>query len=150
MGIFGMGGGERLQVSEITGRHAVHDAPQIFQAVLDRRPSQAEHEIRIQRLGGMGIDGARRLHLLHFVENDDGAWNPRKGPMIVGERLISRQDPVRAPEPIDIQRILRRPVGRLRALELFEPRGRTRRSGRPEHRAQGEAQTPPPSFAGER
>ena len=120
MGILGVRRRERFQIAEIAWCDAVHDAPKVFEAVLDGRPGQAENEIRIERLGRMGVDRPWLFYFLHFVENDDPACNPRKGTMIVRERLIGRQDPIGIAEPVDIQRILRRPVGRLRPLEMFE------------------------------
>src|SRR5687767_10414205 len=65
----------------------------------------------------MGVDGPRVLDLLHFVENREGVPNPRECAVIVGERLVGRQNPVRIPQNVYIQGVLRRPLLVFRTLE---------------------------------
>ena len=66
--------GKAFETAEIPGLNEVYDAPEIQQAIFDRRCSAGNREVGFERLQGVGLNITEANHVLHYTR----LWNPAK------------------------------------------------------------------------
>src|SRR5215468_3316669 len=94
---------EGLQVAEKARIRRIHNAPEIREAIFDRRAGQCDPEPDIHAFCRISEANAGSFDLLCLVEDSSGKPHLPEVAIVVAQRLVSRQYPVGVTQSGDIE-----------------------------------------------